>query len=70
MQTNDEKFDVMKTTESELGHGLVHRGGRHMKMVKDNGGNWWLCDKTADPKKDLFTQGCWGCDEVIFTRGG
>ena len=65
-----EEFEILKTTELPLGEGLVHHGGRHMKMVKDDSGCWWLCDKEADPGKDLAKQGCWSCDKVIFTRGG
>jgi len=70
METIKEEPEILKTTETELGHGIVHHGGRHMRMFRDRNGNWWLCNDDADPQKDPKKQGCWSCDQIIFTRGG
>ena len=68
----DKNEEIGETTKLEgyFGHGVTHHGGRPMKMVKDKEGNWWVCDKNADPNKDPKKQGCWSCDQLIFTRGG
>jgi hypothetical protein len=47
-----------------------HEPSRPIKFVKDNEGYGWLCDKKADPMRDLRVQGCWRCDEMAFPEGG
>jgi hypothetical protein len=39
-----------------------------MEVVKDNKGDWWLCDKGVDLRGNLEQQGCWRCGERAFTR--
>lgn len=51
-----------------LGNGIYHPGARPMKVVIDNRGNWWLCDKNTSLNKDLKAQGCWRCQDMAFTR--
>ena len=45
-----------------------HQSARPMKVVKDQDGELWLCDKGVDPNKDLREQECWNCREMPFTR--
>jgi hypothetical protein len=35
------------------------RRSRPMKVVVNGKGNPWICDREADPSKDLAEQGCW-----------
>lgn len=56
--------------EPELGHGIYHPSARPMKVLVDDDGVMYLCDKDIDPDKPLKEQACWTCDKVLFTRGG
>lgn len=58
------------TTEkaTPLGSGIYHPSARPMEVLKDGTGDWWLCDKGVDPRRDLEEQDCWRCGERAFTR--
>jgi hypothetical protein len=60
----------METTQPKIMEyeGSVHHAARPMKVVADNMGTRWLCDKEVDERKDLRKQGCWQCGELAFTR--
>ena len=51
-----------------LGSGIYHPSARPMEVVKARQGDWWLCDKGVDVRRDLEQQGCWRCGEHAFTR--
>jgi len=55
-------------TATPLGSGIQHTSARPMEVVKDDRGDWWLCDEGVDTRRDLEGQGCWGCGERAFTR--
>jgi hypothetical protein len=46
----------------------THRAARPMKVVADQAGTRWICDKQVDERGDLKKQGCWQCGELAFTR--
>ena len=52
----------------KLGSGVFHPSARPMEVVKDDKGEWWLCDSGVDRLRDLVGQGCWRCGERAFTR--
>jgi len=58
------------TTENvnPLGSGIVHPSARPMEVVQDTHGEWWLCDKGVNRRRDLSEQGCWRCGDRAFTR--
>jgi streptogramin lyase len=47
---------------------LVHKAARPMKVVSDQDGAKWICDKSVDENKNLEAQGCWRCGDLAFTR--
>ena len=59
-----------KQEKPRLGHGIYHPSARPMKVLVDDDGVMYLCDKDIDPDKPLKEQACWTCDKVVFTRGG
>jgi hypothetical protein len=42
-------------------------GARPLRFVKDEAGEFWLCDKDVDVEGDLAAQGCWRCRDLAFT---
>jgi hypothetical protein len=49
--------------------GMSAKGGaRPMKVVIDNHGYEWLCDKHVDDSGDFVSQGCWRTDQMSFDR--
>ena len=46
----------------------AHHAARPMKVVADEAGTRWICDKEVDERRDLRQQGCWKCGELAFTR--
>jgi hypothetical protein len=46
----------------------AHTAARPMKVVVDEKGCNWLCDREVDEGGDLEAQGCWRCSEMAFTR--
>jgi G:T-mismatch repair DNA endonuclease (very short patch repair protein) len=50
-----------------IGH---HHAARPMKVIPDNRGEYWICDRVADRDADLRAQGCWPCGELAFTPSG
>jgi hypothetical protein len=54
--------------QTQVGHGIYHPSARPMEVVKDDHGEWWLCDKGVDTHHNLLKQGCWRCGELAFTR--
>ena len=44
--------------------------GRPLECVKDQHGEYCLCDKGVDKTGNLKEQGCWRCDEVTFPYAG
>jgi len=69
---NERKEAAMNATAEKerpkMGSGIYHPSARPMEVVKDEEGQWWLCDKGVDPRRDLEEQGCWRCGERAFTR--
>jgi hypothetical protein len=55
-------------TAPSLGSGIYHPSARSVKVVKDDQGDWWLCDAAVDISCNLEAQGCWRCGEQAFTR--
>jgi hypothetical protein len=47
---------------------VPHTPARPMKVIIDDKGTPWLCDKGVDPEGSLAEQGCWNCGEIAFTR--
>ena len=43
-------------------------GARPMKVVVDNSGNWWLCDKHVENNENYAGQGCWDYSQMAFDR--
>jgi len=46
----------------------AYGGTRPMKVVVDNNGNWWLCDKQVEDSGNLAGQGCWNYADMAFDR--
>ena len=45
-----------------------HRAARPMKVIRDDKGEYWICDADVDPAGDPEAQGCWRCGSLPFTR--
>lgn len=62
--------DVMtiEHTDIEQTSNTPHKPARPMKFIKDDQGEYWLCDSDVDPSEDLAIQGCWRYEEMAFTR--
>ena len=47
-----------------------HQAARPRKIVVDNQGYPWLCDRNVNPEKNPQEQGCWACEgtEMPFAR--
>jgi len=60
----------METTRQDTvrNEARTHHAARPMKVVADEAGTRWLCDKMVDERRDLRKQGCWKCGELPFTR--
>lgn len=43
-------------------------GVRPMKVVVDEHGHEWLCDKNVDSDSSYASQGCWRTDQMAFDR--
>lgn len=43
-------------------------GARPMKVVVDDQGFEWLCDKNVDSNGSFAGQGCWRTDQMAFDR--
>jgi hypothetical protein len=61
-------MDTTPENIKPLGGGIYHPSARPMEVVKDEHGDWWLCDKGVDRRRDPAQQGCWRCGERAFTR--
>lgn len=46
----------------------VHHAARPMKVIKDEKGEYWICDADVNPAGDPKAQGCWRCGSLPFTR--
>ena len=46
----------------------ISRGSQPLKVVADEEGNPWICDRDVDSSKDLAAQGCWQVGGEDSTR--
>jgi hypothetical protein len=67
MGPGDEIEETIMDERPKLGEGVVHEGARPLRVVRDQAGEPWLCDRDVDASKDLESQGCWRCRDLAFT---
>jgi len=46
----------------------AYRAARPMKVITDETGNTWICDKESVGDDNVPDQSCWECGSLNFTR--